>query len=84
MQKARQAAHNFKSFEGTILVGALLISAINVLQAWVGAALVRRVLGKAPALTKPGAIVAFLCSEQAGFVTGHALPVDGGAVQALL
>jgi 3-oxoacyl-[acyl-carrier protein] reductase len=30
-----------------------------------------------------GAAVAFLCSEQAGFVTGVALPVDGGAFPGL-
>ncbi|MFC4944403.1 SDR family oxidoreductase [Pseudonocardia sp. GCM10023141] len=31
-----------------------------------------------------GGIVAFLCSQQAGFLTGTAIPVDGGAYQALL
>ncbi|MCD9625041.1 SDR family oxidoreductase [Rhabdothermincola salaria] len=31
-----------------------------------------------------GAVVAFLCSEHARHITGHALPVDGGAVQGLL
>ena len=31
-----------------------------------------------------GAVVAFLCSEQAGFVNGVALNVDGGAVTGLL
>lgn len=25
-------------------------------------------------------VVVWLCSDQAGFVTGHALPVDGGFV----
>jgi 3-oxoacyl-[acyl-carrier protein] reductase len=31
-----------------------------------------------------GALVAFLCSQQAEYLTGAAIPVDGGAYQALL
>lgn len=31
-----------------------------------------------------GACVAFLCSEQASFITGTAIPIDGGAYAALL
>ncbi|MEV0633102.1 SDR family oxidoreductase [Nonomuraea wenchangensis] len=46
-------------------------------------------LGDVPAgrLGEPaelGAVVAFLCSAHAGYLTGAALPVDGGAYQALL
>lgn len=47
------------------------------------------VLGTVPAgrLGDPrdlGAVVAFLCSVHAGYLTGAAIPVDGGAYQALL
>jgi 3-oxoacyl-[acyl-carrier protein] reductase len=31
-----------------------------------------------------GAVVAFLCSEQAGYITGTALPVEGGSHRALM
>ncbi|NWJ72620.1 SDR family oxidoreductase [Pseudonocardia sp. ICBG1122] len=46
-------------------------------------------LGTVPAgrLGEPaelGALVAFLCSEHAGYLTGAAIPLDGGAYQALL
>lgn len=53
-----------------------------------GAALAE-VTGTVPAgrLGEPrelGALVAFLCSAHAGYLTGAAIPVDGGAYQALL
>jgi 3-oxoacyl-[acyl-carrier protein] reductase len=52
-------------------------------------ALLRDTLATVPAgrLGSPadfGSVVTFLCSAQAGFVTGTAIPIDGGAYQALL
>ena len=44
------------------------------------AAVPAKVLGRAEDF---GAVVAFLCSDHARFVTGTALPVDGGAYRAL-
>ena len=46
-----------------------------------GAAGPRRDIGDAGDF---GRVVAFLCSESARFITGVALPVDGGAYKALL
>jgi 3-oxoacyl-[acyl-carrier protein] reductase len=48
-----------------------------------------KVIGTVPAsrLGEPrelGALVAFLCSAHTGYLTGAAIPVDGGAYQALL
>jgi 3-oxoacyl-[acyl-carrier protein] reductase len=60
---------------------------------------VRQVYGDGDALTRTlatipaghlgdpnglGALVAFLCSASAGYLTGAAIPLDGGAYQALL
>ncbi|NMI01722.1 SDR family oxidoreductase [Pseudonocardia acidicola] len=53
-----------------------------------GAALERQLAtipaGRAGDQADLGAIVAFLCSEQANYLTGASIPVDGGAYQALL
>jgi 3-oxoacyl-[acyl-carrier protein] reductase len=41
-------------------------------------------VGRVGAPADFGQVVAFLCSEHAGFITGAAVPVDGGACRALL
>lgn len=52
----------------------------SVFAGWAAESALKR-LGRPDEL---GAVIAFLCSEPAGFVTGQALLVDGGAMKSLL
>jgi len=40
-------------------------------------------LGRVGAPADLGALVAFLCSDAAGYITGAAIPVDGGFIRGL-
>jgi len=48
---------------------------------WVEKSLLRlQPIGRLGEPAEVGRVVAFLCSDEASFVTGHAMPVDGGCV----